>query len=160
MDYDREYDSRTPKSCSFNGAANQQNISAKGSEEASSEGISNRKRPGKTGSTGTSGSSTRPKSTGSAGTTAPKVYNPILEVDDDICEVKVVKGESATFSFTVRHVSGDLPPSVAAWNEALGRFPERSKDNSGSRKTVSRLKFLSLFPMLKSEPTMVHLNSS
>lgn len=47
----------------------------------------------------------------------PKVYNPVLAVDrDSFDDLTVQEGETAQFSFTVNHISGDLPPK---WNIAV-----------------------------------------
>lgn len=40
----------------------------------------------------------------------PKAYHPILEVDERVISQEVKEGEGIEYTFTVRHVSGELPP--------------------------------------------------
>jgi len=54
----------------------------------------------------------------------PKVYEPILEVSDaeTLFDLAAVEDQNVSFSFTLRHVGGDLPPSWKLGIRTAGGF--------------------------------------
>lgn len=76
------------------------------------------------------GSTTGPKTTTGSKTAAgsappaPKLYDPILEVSDaeTLFDLAATEDQNVSFSFTVRHVEGDLPPRWKLGIRTAGGF--------------------------------------
>lgn len=123
-DYDQEYDKHHSGSSS--------STRAKASSTTSSGSSS-----GSTGSGSSAGNSTPP----------PKSYNPVVEVSQTDVSLNVEEGETASFSFTVNHISGDLPPKWALGIKIVdGKFLDSASINMNPKDSFPTLVSVKLPP--------------
>lgn len=124
FDYDREYGKRWPGSASSTRSSSSARPSP-GGPSRSSSGSSSQSNSGKSGNSGSK--KEEPKaSPPPPPPPPPKIYHPIIEMDQTNFSAEIEQGETASFSFTVRHVSGELPPSWSLRFTFSGELIENS----------------------------------
>ncbi len=121
-EYDREWDKRNKaKSASSSKTTSSGSATGSSSRTSGSAGSTTGKR------TSSSASGSKTSSDAGRSTPPPKDYYPIVDVDTNDIRIEVEQGKPVSFSFVVRHVSGELPPKWTLGIEITGIWLDKAK---------------------------------